>query len=62
MKIKDLLERLETEKSQRPLIKNKSAKELLELDAPMYAIGGLAVGEPKNEMLETVELLNTIMP
>ena len=28
MKIKDLLERLETEKSQRPLIKNKSAKEL----------------------------------
>ena len=28
MKIKDLLERLETEKSQRPVIKNKSAKEL----------------------------------
>ena len=28
MKIKDLLERLETEKSQRPLIKNKSAKKL----------------------------------
>jgi shikimate kinase len=28
MKIKDLLERLETKKSQRPLIKNKSAKEL----------------------------------
>ena len=28
MKIKDLLERLETGKSQRPLIKNKSAKEL----------------------------------
>ena len=28
MKIKDLLERLKTEKSQRPLIKNKSAKEL----------------------------------
>tara|TARA_B100000953_G_scaffold126362_1_gene104162 strand:- start:766 stop:1263 length:498 start_codon:yes stop_codon:yes gene_type:complete len=28
MKIEDLLERLETDKSQRPLIKNKSAKEL----------------------------------
>ena len=28
MEIEDLLERLETEKSQRPLIENKSAKEL----------------------------------
>jgi len=35
---------------------------LLELDAPMYAIGGLAVGEPKEKMLSTVEFLNTIMP
>ena len=40
----------------------QSAEELLELDAPMYAIGGLAVGEPKNEMLSTVALLDTIIP
>tara|TARA_Y100000590_G_C15719491_1_gene1013051 strand:- start:337 stop:1458 length:1122 start_codon:yes stop_codon:yes gene_type:complete len=40
----------------------QSAQELLALNAPMYAIGGLAVGEPKDEMLATVELLSTIMP
>ena len=28
----------------------------------MYAIGGLAVGEPKEQMLETVDYLNDIMP
>ena len=28
----------------------------------MYAIGGLAVGEPKEEMLNTVHYLNDIMP
>ena len=28
----------------------------------MYAIGGLAVGEPKEEMLSTVDFLNDIMP
>ena len=40
----------------------QSAEELLGIDASMYAIGGLAVGEPKDEMLKTVELLDTIMP
>jgi len=40
----------------------QSAEELLKLDAEMYAIGGLAVGEPKDEMLNVVELLNGIMP
>ena len=39
-----------------------SAEDLLELDAKMYAIGGLAVGEPKEEMLNTVEFLDSIMP
>ena len=39
-----------------------SAEQLIELDASMYAIGGLAVGEPKGEMLETVEFLDDIMP
>ena len=33
----------------------QSAEELLELDAQIYAIGGLAVGEPKNEMLKVVK-------
>ena len=39
-----------------------SAEQLIELDAKMYAIGGLAVGEPKEEMLSTVDFLNDIMP
>ena len=43
-------------------LRKQSAEQLLELDADMYAIGGLAVGEPKDQMLSTVELLNTIMP
>lgn len=43
-------------------LRKMSAEDLLELDAKMYAIGGLAVGEPKEEMLNTVEFLNGIMP
>ena len=39
-----------------------SAEQLIELDAQMYAIGGLAVGEPKDDMLNTVAFLDTIMP
>jgi len=39
-----------------------SAEQLIDLDAKMYAIGGLAVGEPKQEMLSTVNFLNDIMP
>tara|TARA_B100000579_G_C22847342_1_gene865242 strand:- start:5180 stop:6298 length:1119 start_codon:yes stop_codon:yes gene_type:complete len=39
-----------------------SAEQLIDLDAKMYAIGGLAVGEPKHEMLSTVNFLNGIMP
>ena len=40
----------------------KSANQLIDLNASMYAIGGLAVGEPKEQMLETVDYLNDIMP
>jgi len=40
----------------------KSAKELLDLNLENYAIGGLAVGEPKKEMLETTEWMNDIIP
>ena len=34
----------------------------MDLEAQMYAIGGLAVGEPKEKMLNTVEFLNGIIP
>ena len=40
----------------------KSAKELLDLNLENYAIGGLAVGEPKEEMLKTTEWMNDIIP
>ena len=43
-------------------LRKLSAEDLISLDAPMYAMGGLAVGEPKDKMLETVEFLNGIMP
>ena len=43
-------------------LREQSAEELLELDAKIYAIGGLAVGEPKEEMLNVVEYLSTIIP
>ena len=43
-------------------LRKMSAADLLELDAKMYAIGGLAVGEPKEKMLNTVEFLDGIMP
>jgi len=43
-------------------LRKRSAEELMELSAEMYAIGGLAVGEPKEEMLKTVNFLNEILP
>jgi len=43
-------------------LREKSANELLKLDASIYAIGGLAVGEPKENMLETVALMNELLP
>ena len=44
------------------LLRKISAEDLLELNAKMYAIGGLAVGEPKEKMLEMVEFLDGIIP
>ena len=43
-------------------LRKRSALELTELDAKAYAIGGLAVGEPKYKMLETVEWMNDYLP
>tara|TARA_Y100000590_G_scaffold415838_1_gene514075 strand:- start:690 stop:1826 length:1137 start_codon:yes stop_codon:yes gene_type:complete len=40
----------------------KSAEQLMKLDACAYAIGGLAVGEPKNEMLDMVEVMDYCLP
>jgi queuine tRNA-ribosyltransferase len=39
-----------------------SAEQLIDLDAQMYAIGGLAVGEKKEDMLAIVNYLDSIMP
>jgi len=43
-------------------LRRQSTSELCELDADAYAIGGLAVGEPKSEMLETVEWMDEFLP
>lgn len=40
----------------------QSAKEILELDFPGYAIGGLSVGEPAQEMYEMLECTVPILP
>jgi queuine tRNA-ribosyltransferase len=43
-------------------LRKRSAHELCELDSEAYAIGGLAVGEEKSEMLDTVEYMNELLP
>ncbi len=43
-------------------LREQSAKELLEIDFPGYALGGLAVGEPKADMYRIVSYLNDILP
>lgn len=43
-------------------LREESAKKLMEMDFPGYSIGGLAVGEPKEELLEITEFLNNILP
>lgn len=40
----------------------QSANELLELDFPGYAIGGLSVGEPKKEMYEMLDCTVPLLP
>ena len=43
-------------------LRKQSAQELLELNLDNYAIGGLAVGEPKKDMLSTVKLMGETIP
>ena len=42
-----------------PALRKRSAQELIELDFPGYAVGGISVGEPKELMLE---IANTTIP
>lgn len=43
-------------------LRKKSAEDLLDLDFDSYAIGGLAVGEPIDQMYELVDYTTDLMP
>jgi len=43
-------------------LRKQSAMELIDINCDMYAIGGLAVGEPKEELLKVVNYMDTILP
>ena len=43
-------------------LREQSAKEILELDLPGYAVGGLSVGEPKHLMYEVLDYTVPLMP
>lgn len=45
-----------------PELRRLSAKALVELDFPGYAIGGLSVGEPKDAMFEMTQICTEILP
>lgn len=43
-------------------LREQSAKEIIALDFPGYAVGGLSVGEPKDIMHEVLEYTTPLMP
>ena len=43
-------------------LREKSAKDLIELDFPGYAIGGISVGEPKEEFIDILRYTAPLMP
>ncbi len=43
-------------------LREKSAKDLIELDLPGYAIGGISVGEPKEEFIKMLKFTTPLMP
>ncbi len=43
-------------------LRKKSAEDLIELDFPGYAIGGISVGEPKEEYLKMLYYTAPLMP
>ncbi len=45
-----------------PDLRERSARFLTELDFPGYAIGGLSVGETKEQMLETLDFVAPMLP
>jgi queuine tRNA-ribosyltransferase len=45
-----------------PELRRQSAEQTVEFDCPGNAIGGLAVGEPVEQMYEMIELVNGILP
>lgn len=45
-----------------PDLREKAARELVDLDFDGYAIGGLSVGEPVPEMLKAVEIAAPVLP
>lgn len=45
-----------------PELRKLSARQLVALDFPGYAIGGLSVGEPKDKMLATLEAVEPELP
>lgn len=45
-----------------PDIRRESARRLVDMDFPGYAIGGLSVGEPDHAMYEMVEVVNEVLP
>ncbi|MBO6573785.1 MAG: tRNA guanosine(34) transglycosylase Tgt [Rhodothermales bacterium] len=45
-----------------PDLRRKSAEQLLEIGFPGYAIGGLSVGEPSEQMYDMVEVVNEVLP
>jgi len=45
-----------------PDLRTKSAEEITALDFPGYAIGGLSVGEPKEDMYSILELTDELLP
>jgi len=45
-----------------PEVRRDSARQLVDMDFPGYAIGGLSVGEPAAQMYAMVEVVNEILP
>lgn len=45
-----------------PYLREESARSIVDLDFPGYAIGGLSVGEPKTSMFETIDMVCKILP
>lgn len=43
-------------------LRKQSAKEIAEIDFPGYAIGGLSVGEPQEQMFEMLDIVTDILP